>query len=154
MEKKQECGCQRHVWSLEGRKHPGSPRGGEKKSAWKCRRWWQGCSVIPVEQTLSRGQAAFPAPVCYFSLGPEGREMPGPLLIQETEEGKCEWLLSGGDLPGGNATGGVSAIPGTASDTQPGPSLVRSPPLAAVLGLLQPGSRCQMSGGESMQDWQ
>lgn len=114
----------------------------------------KGCSVIPVEQTLSRGQAAFPAPVCYFSLGPEGREMPGPLLIQETEEGKCEWLLSGGDLPGGNAAGGVSAIPGTASDTQPGPSLVRSPPLAAVLGLLQPGSRCQMSGGESMQDWQ
>lgn len=54
----------------------------------------KGCSVIPVEQTLSRGQAAFPAPVCYFSLGPEGREMPGPLLIQETEEGKCEWLLS------------------------------------------------------------
>lgn len=59
----------------------------------------------------------------------------------------------GGDLSGGNTAEGFSAIPATASDTQPGPSPVRSPPLAALLELLRSGNECQVSGGEPMQDW-
>ena len=54
--------------------------------------------------------------------------MPGPLLIKETEEG--------------NTAEGFSQSP------------VRSPPLAALLELLWSGSRCQLSGGEPMQNWQ
>lgn len=82
MEKKQECGFQPACGDLKGRKHPGSAHDGEKRVSGNA-----GGKVCTVEQTLCRGQAALPALVCYFSLCPEGTQMPGPLLIQESRKG-------------------------------------------------------------------
>lgn len=80
--------------------------------------------------------------------------MPGPRLIKETEEGKCEWLVSEAICWEETQLKASQLSRGTASDTQPSPSPVRSPPLAALLELLRSGSGCQVSGGEPMRDWQ